>query len=280
MTRVERAAHGEVRWLKYNHYRLGYEVLGSGQRVVVLLPGILLDANCNRRWAMGLADRGYQVVLLDLLGHGLSDKPHHASLHRMDLYAQQVIRLLDEMEVQEVVVGGFSLGADVSLQTAVLVPERIKGLILEMPVLEWATPAVASLFVPSLLAVHYAAPAVRAVTRLIARLPRTGIWTLDSVLNAASLDPDELTAVLHGVLLGPIAPTAEQRARVMCPAIVIGHRADLIHPFSDADNLAHQLPNARLVQAKSPLELRTRPARLTAEIGAFLDEVWASGSRR
>jgi pimeloyl-ACP methyl ester carboxylesterase len=87
-------------------------------------------------------------VLLDLLGHGGSDKPAHATQHRMDRYARQVVAVLDELGVDRAIVGGVSLGANVSLRVAVQAPERVAALLLEMPVLEWATPAAASLFVP------------------------------------------------------------------------------------------------------------------------------------
>ena len=42
------------------------------------------------------------------------------------------------------------------------------------------------------------------------------------------------------------------------PTLVIGHRRDPIHPFSDSDMLVRELPNARLVEASSILELRSR----------------------
>jgi hypothetical protein len=58
------------------------------------------------------------------------------------------------------------------------------------------------------------------------------------------------------------------------PALVIGHQHDLNHPFSDAGMLAAELPNARLFQASSLIELRITPARLTGEIAAFLDDCW------
>jgi pimeloyl-ACP methyl ester carboxylesterase len=57
------------------------------------------------------------------------------------------------------------------------------------------------------------------------------------------------------------------------PTLIIGHQNDLIHPFSDAENLAAQIPHARLVQARSMFELRLDPERLTREIVRFLDEV-------
>jgi hypothetical protein len=46
-------------------------------------------------------------------------------------------------------------------------------------------------------------------------------------------------------------------------------------PHEDADMLAGELPNPRLVHADSIIELRTRPARLTGEIARFLAECWS-----
>ena len=258
----------------FGGHRLSYEMHGTGDRLLVYLHGILLDANLNRGVAAALAERGNRVVLLDLVGHGKSDKPTRASACRMDLYVEQVLALLDHLGAAEAVVGGLSLGANVSLLTAVAAPGRVRGLVLEMPVLERATPAVAMTFVPIVLALHYAERPARLLTALARRLPQTGFGPLDSVLGAVSADPAQLAAVLHGVLLGPVAPTVEQRAGIEVPTLVVGHRADLIHPFSDASYLTRLIPGARLLSARSPLELRVRPRRLTAEIAAFVADVW------
>ncbi|MBO0825488.1 MAG: alpha/beta fold hydrolase [Actinobacteria bacterium] len=266
--------------LTYGQYQLNYEVYGSGDRVLVWLHGILLDANLSRGLARSLAARGNRVVLLDLLGHGRSEKPRHSSAHRMDLYADQVVCLLDELGVDQVALGGVSLGTNVSLLTAVRAPERVRGLVLEMPVLESAAPAAALTFVPLMLQVRYARTALRLVSRVVSRLPSSGIGPLDSVLSAVGSDPEEIAAVLHGMLLGPIAPTAEQRQAITVPALVLGHGIDLIHSFADAKRLARQLPDARLIRTRTFAELWVRPARLTAEIAGFLDRVWADGEPR
>ncbi len=258
---------------------LSYEVHGGGARTVVYLHGLLLDAAVNRRLARDLAAEGNRVVLLDLPGHGASDKPRQAAAHRMDAYARLVVDLLDHLDVARAVVGGMSLGADVSLLVAANAPERVAGMVLEMPVLEQATPYAAMLFTPLLAATHYAAPALRLVSNLARRLPRSRLGLVDQVFGAVTLDPDDVVAVLHGILVGPVAPTIEERARIHVPALVIGHRADWLHPFGDAGRLARQLPSAQLVEAHSILELRVRPARLTAEIAAFLDRVWAGEAR-
>jgi hypothetical protein len=68
------------------------------------------------------------------------------------------------------------------------------------------------------------------------------------------------------------------------PTLVIGHYRDPIHPFSDSDMLVRELPNARLVEASSILELRITPERLTSEIVRFVEDCFKpaakSGARR
>ena len=81
-------------------------------------------------------------------------------------------------------------------------------------------------------------------------------------------------AVLHGILVGPTVPTVDERRSIQVPTLVLGHRADLIHPFSDAAALVRQMPNARRCRRGSMVELRRRPRRLRAHIERFLGEVW------
>ena len=268
-------ADGAKYTLAYGKHQLAYEVYGSGDRVLVWLHGLLLDAHLSRGLARRLAAQGNRVVLLDLLGHGASDKPRHAGAHRMDLYAKQVLALLDELGVEQAVLGGVSLGTNVSLLAAVAAPERVRGLVLEMPVLESAVPAAALVFLPLLIGVHYARPAALAISWVASRLPASRFGPLGSFITAAASDPDEIGAVLHGVLVGPIAPTAEQRRAITAPALILGHGIDLIHSFTDAARLARQIPDSRLIRTRTFAELWVRPARLTAEICEFLDGVWA-----
>ena len=254
-------------------HELSYEVHGTGGPVLVYLHGLLMNADFNRAIAERLASGGNTVVLLDLLGHGHSDRPTHASEYRMDTYAEQVVALLDHLGVERAAIGGVSLGANVSLFVAVHHPERVRGMVLEMPVMEWAVPAAALMFVPMLLGAHYARRVLGLTSVAASRIPRTSIGVVDGVLESASVRPEVISAVLHGVLVGPVVPTWEQRCGITAPTLVISHRYDPIHPFDDADNLISQLPEARMVLARSIVEFRVLPTRLLREIAGFLRSI-------
>jgi pimeloyl-ACP methyl ester carboxylesterase len=182
---------------------------------------------------------------------------------------------MDELGEREAVLVGTSLGANVALEAAVLAPERMRGLVIEMPVLDHALIGCAIAFTPIMVALTAGEPLMRAVSRLTRAVPRRRLpWQADIVLDWVRQDPEPSAAVFQGLLFGRIAPPREQRREIAAPALVIGHEHDFIHPFSDAGMLAGELPNGRLVLARSLLELRVAPRRLTDEIAAFLDGCW------
>ena len=83
-----------------------------------------------------MARRGNRVVTLDLLGHGGSDQPHDPAAYSKTRFGRQVIALLDHLEVSEAIIGGTSLGASVTLEAALPAPQRVRAMVVEMPVLE------------------------------------------------------------------------------------------------------------------------------------------------
>ena len=101
------------------------------------------------------------------------------------------------------------------------------------------------------------------------------------MLETVAQDHEASGAVLLGMVYGRTAPHRSIRRKLDAPALVIAHRRDNLHPFSDAERLVREMPSARLLEAESIFELRTRPERLTAEIAEFLDECWdVAGARR
>src|SRR3954453_18771864 len=106
-------------------HRLAYTTYGEGPRVMVLAPCLLLSQRMHAELARALADRGNRVVTLDLLGHGRSDRPTDMWRYSMTTFGAEVIALLDHLEVDEAVLLGTSLDANVALEAASLAPERL-----------------------------------------------------------------------------------------------------------------------------------------------------------
>ena len=262
----------------YDGFKIAFEQRGRRQgaanRPIVLIHGLLLPRKHHYPLADALAERGNRVILIDLLGHGESDMPAHSRYYTMDLFGKQVVGLLDHLDIPEAVIGGTSLGANVTLEVAVDSPDRCRGLFIEMPVLERATPAAAVIFLPLVIAYAEAAGLFGAAAALIRRIPR-GAWIYsDVLLEVLSREPAPSAAVLHGLLTGRIAPHPNDREKIEVPALIMGHTRDLLHPLSDAEALHRELANSELMQANSFLELRFPPNRLSDRIADFLDDLW------
>jgi pimeloyl-ACP methyl ester carboxylesterase len=278
--------HASSRWLaapgilglmahfSYGGQRLAYTIHGEGPPTI-LTPGLLLSQKMQTPLARSLAKRGNQVITLDPLGHGASDRPRQMWRYSIPEFARQVVALIDHLELERAVVGGTSLGANIALEVAAAAPDRLAGAIIEMPVLDHAIPACAVAFTPLLLALTVGEPVMKVVARLTRMLPRSRApFLIEIALDSIAQDPGPGGAVLQGILFGRTAPDHLTRLNIEVPALVIGHPRDPVHPFSDADMLAAELPNARLIDANSIIELRTNPKRLTAKIADFIASCW------
>jgi len=267
------AADGSFR---YHGHRITYDIHGAGDRVLVLVHGLLMNRRMYDTLAPELAARGNRVVTVDLLGHGRSDRLPERQIYSMTAFADQVLALVDHLELEAPAVGGTSLGANVGLEFAAHHPDRAGALFIEMPVLEDALLGAALMFTPILLGLRFGSPLLKGVAAVARQIPRSN-QLLDMGLDWIRQDPEPSRAVLEGILFGRTAPTKEERLALPHRALVIGHPNDPLHPFSDADMLVEEMPNARLVDANSILEWRLTPERLTNELAAFLDEVYAEG---
>lgn len=261
--------------------RLEYTEYGSGNRWVVLIGGLLMPRRMNQPLARALAEQGLHVLCLDLLGHGRSDRPSDPLAYSVPEFADQVVALLDHVGADQAVVGGVSLGANVALTVAARRPERVRGLMIEMPVLNNALDAAAMTFLPLMFAAKYVPWTVRLVSRLTRPVPREVVpFWIGVGLDTLDQRPAAMAAVLHGLIFAGAAPSAAARRRIQVPSLVVGHAHDPIHPFADARLLAEELPNCRFEQASSIVEWRLAPERLNDLAAGFALEVWESPRRR
>ena len=157
----------------------------------------------------------------------------------------------------------------------------MRGLLVEMPVLDNAVEAGILAFAPLMFAARFlpfTVDGLRAVTRPIPRgvVP---FW-VGIALDTLDQRSESVAAVVHGLFFGRVAPSSKRRRAITAPALVVGHPADPIHPAADAAMLADELPNATFVRARSILEWRFWPERLNHEAAEFAQEVWAQPTRR
>ena len=114
------------------NFRLHYNDIGSGDRVVVMLhgsgPGATGWANFNRNIEPFVA-AGYRVLLIDCPGWGQSDPVvNHGS--RSDLNAGAVKGVLDALGIERAHLVGNSMGGHSALAFALANPGRVGKLVL------------------------------------------------------------------------------------------------------------------------------------------------------
>lgn len=107
--------------------RIHYLDYSGPEPAIILLHG--LSANANEFG--GLLNEGlpalHRVIAPDLRGRGRSDKPE--SGYSMAEHAADIIALLDHLGIDEVIMGGHSFGALLSIYLAAHYPERITRVI-------------------------------------------------------------------------------------------------------------------------------------------------------
>jgi len=215
------------------------------------------------------ADGLWRRLTLECRGQGRSP-PDPQNRYAIRTFAEDVLRLADERQVERFVAGGISMGAAIALHLAVHHPGRVTALILARPA--W---------------LFEAAPETMAPYAEVAGLLGTmdGLTTFnagETALRLAVEAPGNL-ASLQGfftrpgsaataALLGAIAidgpgVTRAQAAALAIPTLVIGHGRDLVHPLAYAETLAATIPGAELVEITPKA---TDAARHTAEFRTAL----------
>jgi pimeloyl-ACP methyl ester carboxylesterase len=111
--------------------RIAYD-FAAGEHPVLLVHGFGSDAAVTWHgtgWVRALSEAGRASVTPDLRGHGRSDKPHRSADYAPRQLAADLVAVLDQLELEEVDVIGYSMGARVSAALTQLAPERVHKLV-------------------------------------------------------------------------------------------------------------------------------------------------------
>lgn len=97
---------------------------------MVLLHGFTSTGSTWERhgWVDLLVDAGLRVIAPDIRGHGRSDRVFDSASCTTEVLAADVVALLDELEIEQASLFGFSMGGGIALQVAMDSPARVTRL--------------------------------------------------------------------------------------------------------------------------------------------------------
>ncbi|MGH7870505.1 MAG: alpha/beta fold hydrolase, partial [Candidatus Dormibacteraceae bacterium] len=116
----------EHRFVEVNGIRLHIAERGKGP-LILLLHGFPESWYSWRHQLEVLANAGYHAVAPDMLGYGRTDRPAEVASYTQLHLVGEVIGLLDALEEESAVLVGHDWGASVAWNTALLRPDRIRG---------------------------------------------------------------------------------------------------------------------------------------------------------
>jgi pimeloyl-ACP methyl ester carboxylesterase len=112
-------------------YKTRYWSMGAQGSPVILIHGI----SCSvLEWEHVIEELSmrHRVFALDMVGHGLTDKPLDLAYSVQD-FGKHVLAFMDKMNLASASLIGNSLGGRVALECAAMAPERVKALVLSAP---------------------------------------------------------------------------------------------------------------------------------------------------
>lgn len=231
---------------------LNYEVLGKDGPWVALSPGGRRDLGAVRPLAKPIADAGYRVLIFDRRNCGASDVVIDGADSEYEIWADDLHRLLSQMNGLPAFVGGSSSGCRTSLLFALRHPEAVRGLLL------WRVTG--GRFACERLAQEYYGQYIAAAQdggmaavcemehwkERIAERPENR----ERLMN---MDPERFIAVMshwreyfqRGIDLPVIGATEAELQTIKAPACVIPGN-DNTHGRQTGENLARLLPRAEV----------------------------------
>ncbi|MEL7274574.1 MAG: alpha/beta hydrolase [Pseudomonadota bacterium] len=100
----------------------------SDEKAILLIHGFASSAHVNwlgTSWTGLLRRMGYRVIAADMRGHGASQKFYSPTQYGPDIFAADMVKLLDALGLSQVDVMGYSMGARITCYLAATYPERV-----------------------------------------------------------------------------------------------------------------------------------------------------------
>lgn len=240
-------AEGQFATLK-NGWRMHYHVLGEGAPILFLHgsgPGASGWSNFHAN-AVFLASHGYQCILADSLGYGLSEKPTDV-VYSLAVMSGAIVELMDILGHERFTIAGNSQGGAQAIRIALDHPQRVERLILMAPGgLENRE-------------IYMEMKGIRAMMRCLYGPEGVTLEGMRKVFERQLFDPalitDELvqsryevalTQPLHVFRSMQVDNQSERLHELQCPVLGLWGMDDLFCPPSGAVTMASRVPNIRM----------------------------------
>ena len=105
------------------------ETAGKGEPLV-LLHGFTGNRDTWKFLTPMLGER-YTLIMVDIIGHGETDSPVDSARYSMNLVAEDLRHILDELKIEKAHLLGYSMGGRLALGFSCLYPDSVMTLMLE-----------------------------------------------------------------------------------------------------------------------------------------------------
>ena len=231
---------------RVNDIEIAYEDVGCGPAIVLI--------HCypfNRSlWAdqvTALTDR-YRVLTLDLRGHGETESSPGTST--MNLMAQDISALMDELRIDRAVIGGLSMGGYVALAFYHLFPHRVEKLLLADTRAQADTEegkATRAQQVQQILADGMAGIANAMLPKLlspetVSKRPEIVKRVRDMMMHT---NPQGAAAALRG--MAEREDQTDRLSEINVPTLIVVGKEDPITPVADSEKMHDAIAGSQLV---------------------------------
>lgn len=261
----------------FHHDELEFHYLERGSGTAVFFQHGL-GSDTDKIFDLIKLPAGFRLIGLDCRGHGKTRPLGPPEKLRFNIFADDVIALMEKLQIPRAVLGGTSMGAGLALNCALRHPRRLAGLVLLRPAwLDAPNQANAKLFglIADLLRRHGPTPGLEHFLKsdtyaLIAR------QSCDVAASLVGLfqDPRAVETVARLEQIPQDAPGLDRRQwrKIAMPTLVLSTQQDLVHPMEFGQVLAREIPGAvfRELTPKS-VDLARYTSELRAEMAAFLN---------
>jgi pimeloyl-ACP methyl ester carboxylesterase len=215
-----------------------------------------LGGDVTQPFSLFLPPRHVRLLAFDARGHGATPLGESSGL-RFEIFADDLGALMDHLKIQRAIVGGISMGAGVALNFATRFSDRVRALVLSRPAwLDGPHPWNVQMFslISRLLRDHGPLRGQEVFRQSVEYHDTLQRWPEVATSLAEQFESphaEETACKLESLIKDtPCADRVLWRA-IRVPTLVLANHHDPIHPWEFGEELAREIPGARLVEITS-----------------------------